>query len=63
MTAEQARRGTWVRVMEHHRVATSDNSDEATQRLCRPLATVKGRIRLGLGKLRKNTALRELASG
>ena len=36
---------------------------EIAERLCLPLGTVKGRMRLGLEKLRKNTELREMASG
>ena len=42
---------------------TSDNSDKATERLCLPLGTVKGRMRLGLKKLRNHPELREMASG
>jgi RNA polymerase sigma-70 factor, ECF subfamily len=36
---------------------------EIAERLCLPLGTVKGRMRLGLKKLRKNSELREMASG
>jgi RNA polymerase sigma-70 factor (ECF subfamily) len=36
---------------------------EIAERLCLPLGTVKGRMRLGLEKLRKNSELREMASG
>src|ERR687898_1188215 len=35
---------------------------EIAERLCLPLGTVKGRMRLGLEKLRKNSELREMAS-
>jgi RNA polymerase sigma-70 factor (ECF subfamily) len=34
---------------------------EIAERLCLPLGTVKGRMRLGLKKLRKHTELREMA--
>ena len=36
---------------------------EIAARLCLPLGTVKGRMRLGLKKLRNHPELREMASG
>ena len=36
---------------------------EIAERLCLPLGTVKGRMRLGFEKLRKNSELREMALG
>jgi DNA-directed RNA polymerase specialized sigma24 family protein len=36
---------------------------EIAERLRLPLGTVKGRLRLGLEKLRNNTELRDVAAG
>jgi RNA polymerase sigma-70 factor (ECF subfamily) len=52
---------------QHKVLALAHFSDltnaEIAERLCLPLGTVKGRMRLGLKKLRKNSELREMASG
>jgi RNA polymerase sigma-70 factor (ECF subfamily) len=52
---------------QHKVLALAHFSDltnaEISERLCLPLGTVKGRMRLGLKKLRKNSELREMASG
>jgi RNA polymerase sigma-70 factor, ECF subfamily len=52
---------------QHKVLALAHFSDltnaEISERLCLPLGTVKGRMRLGLEKLRKNSELREMACG
>ena len=52
---------------QHKVLALAHISDltqaEIAERLCLPLGTVKGRMRLGLKKLRKNPELREMAVG
>jgi RNA polymerase sigma-70 factor (ECF subfamily) len=59
-----------LQVLPHtqHKVLALGHFSELTQaeiaeRLCLPLGTVKGRMRLGLKKLRKNSELQEMASG
>ncbi len=52
---------------QHKVLALAHFSDltnaEIAERLCLPLGTVKGRIRLGLKKLRNHSELREMAVG
>jgi RNA polymerase sigma-70 factor (ECF subfamily) len=52
---------------QHKVLALAHFSDrtnaEIAERLCLPLGTVKGRMRLGLKKLRNHPELREMASG
>ena len=52
---------------QHKVLALAHFSDrtnaEIAERLCLPLGTVKGRMRLGLKKLRKHPGLREMAVG